>query len=244
MTIPEPYATKARALLKPWHPILMFDLWMEDGDLLFGVEIRNLMCRNEWILDHFKFRRMTGFFPLEAFDGTGESFDRFSAAVFRAIHRFVHDLLPDRHLTGLKLVPDGQMDILAVAQWLKQVTSPLTPWIDWHINYENEILSLVGIQPKCRLGGEDLSGWFFHDTGRQVRPWHHVQPAEFIGLNMAHVAAECAEIAQAEGVTVAEYKLRKLLYDRLTNGLYFMRFAIPESKAKTGEFVRPSGVNV
>lgn len=241
-TIPEPYLTKARALLKPWHPIFVFDLWIEDSDLMFGVEIRNLMCRNEWILDHFDFRRMTGFFPLEAFDGTPDSFDRFSECVFRSILKFVHDLLPDAHLRNMELLPNGKLSLEQVVLWLKQVTLPLQTWFDYHIGYQKDILSLIAVQPTCRIAGQTLPGWFFHDVGRQIRSWHGVQPTELMGLNMEHIAAECAEIVAAEGTFQAEIKLRKLLYQRITNGLYFMRFAIPDPVKK--EFARPAGVNV
>lgn len=224
--IPEPYRTKARALLKPWHPLFIFDLWMEDNDLIFSIELRNIMSRNEWIINHFNIRKMTGFYPLDDFSGA-DSYERFSLVVFRALNRFIRDLLSDKHLHAFQLAPDGCMDVLAVVKWLRMVTDPLNPWFNIHISYEFDILSLMASQPRCKLAGEDLPGWFISDVGQAVRPWHPIQPFELIHLNMREIQAECYEIAQAKGIPAAESSLRKLLYERITNALYFMRFAIP-----------------
>lgn len=259
LNIPEPYATKARALLKPWHPLFKFDLWMEDSDLLFSIALRNIMSRDEWLYDHFKTHHVIGVYPLAAFERIVFSdwvyrmqsrndrfkpeqseedellsmrFERFATVVFRAVNHFVRTLLPDTPASAFPLLSGHQMDVLAVVKWLKIITDPLGPWLDWHIRYESDILSLIAAQPTCHYVGKDSPGWFIKDVGQDVRPWHGFQPMEMMGLNMANVTMECAEIARSQGIVEAERQLRKLLYERLTNGLYFMRFAIPEPSAK------------
>lgn len=232
LPIPEPWGIKVRSLLKPWHPFLFFDWKVLDDDLVFQLGIRDFYCRDLWIHDRFPRLGALGVWPLADFgdpEQTAQAYDRFSLYVFRCLARLVTDMIgtaPAGLLERERLVVAGRADWQAVVHWLGCITEPLSPWLDREVLQVDGRLRFFVHQPLCQLGAETVPGWLFEDVGREIRPWHPVQPTDLANLDIAAISFECAEIADQQGEAQSERLLRKLLLERIVNGLYFWRFAL------------------
>ena len=233
--IPEPYRTKAHALLLPWHPFFVFELQALDPETLdFRIGLRNLFCRKVWTHDRFPQASLLGAFPLALFEQVDQvkAWSRFEAYVFHCLTRFVDEGLAGES-RGLRqrlpLVYASHINWRNVSQWLGLMTDPLSYWFD-RLTYESEGQQrFVLTQPRLLQGGPngaDAPGWLFRDIGQELRPWHAVQPTDLSALPVREIEAECREIAAAQGVMQADARLKKLLLERVVNGLYFLKFAL------------------
>lgn len=244
--IPEPYATKAFAMVKPWHPFFKFTLESEEDALVFTIAAQNILCRDTWLHDVFGKQTLTGYYPMADFHRMadiprqeGESdkdyqkrqsdkaFEAFALCFFGSVNRCVRDMLTDAHLDRMNLIRHGCLDVRETMRWIREVTHPLRAWFDWQMSYNQDHLSMIAFQPKAYFTGRESTGWFVNDGG-DIRPWHAFQPMQWIGLDIQNLDRQCQEVTREQGIQAAEYQVRKLIYESMTNALYFMRFHIPD----------------
>lgn len=226
--LPEPFRSKVRALLKPHHPFFSFALGLQEGDLVFSISVRNLLCQDAWIRKQFPTAGITGIFPLESFADPAVGYARFEAFVFRSLMQLMHQLLGDGPSTEyLRLVPAGHVNWSTVALWVQQLFYPLRFWFDYEVlsSADGRFRFAVG-QPVVELHDKTAPGWLIEDIGQQIRPWHGVESKYLISLDQAVIEAEAFAIAVEQGEDQAEALLRKLLMEQIANGLYNLRLAL------------------
>ncbi|MGV3526546.1 MAG: hypothetical protein ACO1RX_20175 [Candidatus Sericytochromatia bacterium] len=230
LSIPEPYQTKARALLKPWHPFFTFELQEEDGQIRFRVGLLNLYCRQSWLHEVFPQHGLAGVFPLSAFAHAPENtWNHFEQYVFSCLASFVSEVLAGstrQRRCEMQLVAQGQVDWPGVVQWLSLLTDDIAPWFERQVLQQENKLHFMLSQPQAELNSQAIAGWLVKGGGPSLRPWHRVEPTDLVCLDMAAIEQECAELFHAKGNEHANTLFKKLLLERATNGLYFLKFAL------------------
>lgn len=229
LTVPAPYAAKARALLKPWHPFLFFDLAQMEDDLVFQMGFRDLFCRDVWIHDVFKQDGICSAWPVEAFpaDPAGE-FQRFEGHVFRCLTQMLAKALNHDQpmLNQILLAPDGLLNWEAVIRYLGILTAPLAPWFNLTPLRDDTFLGVWAGQPMAETeGGKMVPGWFFRDKG-DIRPWHRVEDFALCLIEAGDFSRECRELFYQGGQELVEKLFRKAILERVANAIYAMKFEV------------------
>lgn len=229
LTVPAPYAAKARALLKPWHPFLFFDLAQMEDDLVFQMGFRDLFCRDVWIHDVFKQDGICSAWPVDAFpaDPAGE-YQRFEGHVFRCLTQMLAKALNHDQpmLNRLLLAPKGVLDWEAVIRYLGILTAPLAPWLDLTPHRDDVFLGVLSSQPQAQMpDGSIVPGWFFRDKG-DIRPWHRVESLPLCVIEISAFTQEADQIFASHGQDRVERLFRKAILERVANAIYAMKFEV------------------
>lgn len=228
-SLPDIYATKLRAYLKPMHPLIEFNLLsIEPHDAIeFTIQLRDLAFEDtqQWhsIRTYFAFPCLPGVFPVQRlFEDGAFCFDAFSAYLLRCLCLFLSDSIAQDSKVRrdqIRLVePSGQINWIAMRRWFYLMAEPLGPVFECGDISDATVFQFAA-KPLGSLRTIRLEGGQTH-----LFPERKFKPFRLCAYNRGQLQSELAELIEQFGMDEAEKTLRRTLIESFANAIYNMRY--------------------